>query len=172
MNSIEMRGFEINEVRPAVLQGESHPHWPNRPRKVGRAPFISIWPAMVAGRSLRDWCRKHDIAFQGAGWKIDASFGDFSTFGKKCAVHISGSPQFCRPHWIFSPAHPESGACWFEATRLSVDKRPLKTQGIGLWMMLGDVRIAVLLSLGPAWNSFIWWSITEILRNSLVRDGK
>lgn len=32
-------------VRPAVLQGESHPHWPNR--------------------SLRDWCRKHDIAFQG-----------------------------------------------------------------------------------------------------------
>eukprot|EP00435_Cladocopium_sp_Y103_P061770 s958_g23.t1 len=32
-------------VRPAVLQAESHPHWPNR--------------------SLRDWCRKHDIAFQG-----------------------------------------------------------------------------------------------------------
>lgn len=92
--------------------------------------------------------------------------------GKNCTVHISGSPQFCRPHWIFSPAHPESGACWFEATRLSVDKRPLKTQGIGLWMMLGDVRIAVLFSLGPAWNSFIWWSITEILRNSLVRDGK
>ena len=83
LNSIEMRGFEINEVRPAVLQGESHPHWPNRPRKVGRAPFISIWPAMVAGRSLRDWCRTHDIAFQGAGWKIDASFGDFSTFGEK-----------------------------------------------------------------------------------------
>ncbi|CAE7900464.1 AKR4C10 [Symbiodinium microadriaticum] len=32
-------------VAPMVMQGESHPHWPNR--------------------SVRDWCRKQSIAFQG-----------------------------------------------------------------------------------------------------------
>ncbi|CAE7637622.1 gld2, partial [Symbiodinium pilosum] len=32
-------------VPPMVMQGESHPHWPNRP--------------------VRDWCRKHEIIFQG-----------------------------------------------------------------------------------------------------------
>ena len=49
LNSIEMRGFEINEVRPAVLQGESHPHWPNRPRKVGRAPLPFGQQWLLAG---------------------------------------------------------------------------------------------------------------------------
>eukprot|EP00434_Breviolum_minutum_P026283 symbB.v1.2.023229.t2/scaffold2111.1/size89052/2 len=32
-------------VPPMVLQAESHPHWPNK--------------------RLRDWCRKHDVVFQG-----------------------------------------------------------------------------------------------------------
>mmetsp|Transcript_129003 Transcript_129003/g.306051 ORF Transcript_129003/g.306051 Transcript_129003/m.306051 type:complete len:573 (-) Transcript_129003:27-1745(-) len=46
-------------VPPMVVQGESNPHWTNRP--------------------LRDWCRKHGIAFQGyapfGGQKTDVNAG-------------------------------------------------------------------------------------------------
>ena len=46
------------QVPPLVVQGESNPHWPN---KLGSNRVLSN----MGFRTVRNWCRKRSIVFQG-----------------------------------------------------------------------------------------------------------